>query len=124
MKKVNVFIVGMLFLLFSVGAVAQDKTGADYFAGKWDILVKGTPNGDAKMVLNLEEKDNAMTGVIQDSSGVEISKISAIEIKEQNVTVYFTSEGYDIYLSLNKVDEDHIKGSLLDMFDAEGERIR
>jgi hypothetical protein len=29
----------------SMKADAQEKTGADYFVGKWNVVVKGTPNG-------------------------------------------------------------------------------
>ena len=49
MKKLNVFFAGIFFLLLSFGANAQTKTGADFFAGKWNLLVAGTPNGDIKI---------------------------------------------------------------------------
>ncbi len=114
--------VAVLFLE-STGVMAQ-TSGADYFAGKWNMLVKGLPNGDTKMFVVLDKKDSTLTGVIQDSTGTEISKFSKVEIRTAGVTVYFTAQGYDVYMTMNKKDEDHITGSMMDMFDAEGLRAK
>lgn len=124
MKKLSLIFAGLFFLLLSTGASAQSKTGADYFTGTWSVLVKGTPNGDAKMIFALVKKDSTMTGVVKDSSGAETAKISSAELKENQLTVYFTTGGYDINLVMEKKDEDHTTGSLMGMFDAEGERIK
>jgi len=110
-------------LLFSTGAKAQTVT-ADYFSGKWNVLLKGLPDGDTKMFIVLEKKDTTMTGVVQDSTGTQISKIDKVELKENTATVYFTAQGYDVNLSMTKKDDDHITGSLMGMFDAEGERVK
>lgn len=56
MKKVKLVIAFAFILLLSIGAKAQSKTGADYFTGSWNVLVKGTPNGDSKMIFVLEKK--------------------------------------------------------------------
>ncbi|HEY6978882.1 MAG TPA: hypothetical protein VH396_21440 [Chitinophagaceae bacterium] len=123
MKKISLF-AGLFCLLLSINVHAQSKTGADYFAGKWSVLVKGTPNGDAKMVFVLEKKDTTMTGVVQDTTGQEISKISSVELKDTTITVYFNAQGYDVNVVMNKKDDDHVTGSLMSMFDAEGERVK
>ena len=88
------------------------------------MLVKGLPNGDTKMIVVLDKKDTTLAGVIQDSVGTEISKFSKVELRENGVTVYFTAQGYDVYMMMNKKDEDHITGSMMDMFDAEGMRSK
>jgi len=124
MKKVNVFFAGLFMLLLSVGANAQSKTGADYFAGTWNVLVKGTPNGDAKMTFVLDKKDSTLNGIVQDSTGKEIAKIDKIELSGDKATVYFNTQGYDVNLEMNKKDDDHITGSLMGMFDAEGDRVK
>lgn len=124
MKKINLFIAGAFFFFLSLGAKAQSKTGAEYFSGKWSVLVKGTPNGDAKMTVSLDKKDSSMTGVILDSTGTEMAKISKVELTEKEATVYFTTQGYDVYLTMTKKDDDHITGSMMGMFDAEGDRIK
>jgi hypothetical protein len=123
MKNFKSILIGLFSLLFIVGAKAQ-TAGADYFAGKWSVLVKGLPNGDAKMFFVLEKKDTTMTGVVQDSTGTEISKIDKVELKDTTATVYFSAQGYDVNLAMTKKDDDHITGSLMGMFDAEGERLK
>lgn len=124
MKKLSLAFAGIFFLLLSLNVSAQVKTGADYFAGKWNVLLKGLPDGDKKMIFVLEKKDDKITGVVQDTSGKEISRLTNAELKENTVTLYFTAQGYDVNLVLNKKDEDHATGNLMGMFDAEGDRIK
>jgi hypothetical protein len=66
MKKIGLLIAGTFLLFLSLHVNAQSKSGAEYFAGKWNILVKGTPNGDAKMAVSLDKKDSTLTGVVLD----------------------------------------------------------
>ena len=47
-EKFSLFFAGLFLLLLSVGANAQSKPGSAYFAGKWSVLLKGTPGGDVK----------------------------------------------------------------------------
>lgn len=122
MKKSKSILFGLL-LLFTIGTKAQ-TVNADYFAGKWNVLLKGLPDGDTKMFIVLEKKDTTMTGVVQDSTGTQISKIDKVELKENTATVYFSAQGYDVNLAMTKKDDDHITGSLMGMFDAEGERVK
>jgi len=124
MKKLCQLFIGLFILLLSFNGYAQTKTGADYFEGKWDVLVKGLPSGDTKMFFVLEKKDTTLTGAVQDSTGKEISKIDKAEIGATTATVYFVAQGYDVNLLMNKKDEDHITGSLMGMFDAEGDRVK
>ena len=124
MKKVIQLFAGLFILLLSVNSQAQSKTGADYFEGKWRVLLKNLPQGDAKMIFVLQKKDATITGVVQDSTGKEISKIDKVELADTTVTVYFNAQGYDVNLVMNKKDDDHITGSLMGMFDAEGERLK
>lgn len=124
MKKLSLLVTGLFMLLLSINAHAQSGTGADYFTGKWSVLLKGLPNGDTKMIFILEKKDTLMTGVVQDSSGTQIAKLDKVEIKGTTATVYFNAQGFDVNLVMNKKDDDHITGSLMGMFDAEGERVK
>ena len=124
MRKLSQLFTGLLILLLSFNAKAQSKIGADYFEGKWDVLVKGLPNGDAKLFVVLEKKDSTMTGAIQDSTGKQISKIDRVDLKDTTATIYFNAENYDVTFLLTKKDEDHITGSMMNMFEAEGTRVR
>jgi hypothetical protein len=124
MKKASFLSWLLFFLLLSTNMFAQPKAGADYFKGTWNVLLKGTPNGDARMIFLLENKNDSMKGVVRDTTGAEISKISKVELTDTSATVYFTAQGYDVFLVMNKKDNDHITGSLMSMFEAEGERIK
>ena len=124
MKKASFLSWLLFFLLLSTNMLAQPKPGADYFKGKWSVLIKGTPSGDTRMMVLLENRNDSMAGVVQDTTGAEISKISKVELTDTSATVYFTAQGYDVSLVMNKKDNDHITGSLMSMFDAEGERVK
>ena len=120
MKRVSLLLVGIFFLGYNASA----QTSADYFAGKWSVLLKGVPGSDARLIFALEKKDSSITGVVQDSTGKEISRITNSELKESQVTLYFNARGYDVNLLLTKKDNYHITASLMGMFDAEGDRIK
>ena len=124
MKKLSSVLAGLFLLLLSLGVSAQSKTGADYFTGKWSVLLRGLPTGDSKMIFVLEKKDATITGVVKDTTGAEISKITSVELKDSEITLFFNAQGYDVNLLLTKKDDDHATGSLMGMFDAEGERIK
>ncbi len=122
MKKVSLIFTVLVALFFSFNAKAQST--ADYFAGKWKITVMGTPNGDATMTFIFEKKDSTLTGVIRDSTNTEIAKITSIEQSGKTITVYFSSQGYDVNLLLEPVEADTVKGSMMSMFDAKGIRVK
>ncbi|MXV52115.1 hypothetical protein GS399_14145 [Pedobacter sp. HMF7647] len=122
MKKVNLILVAVIGLLMSIAAKAQTKP--DYYVGKWNVTVFGTPQGDAKINFLFERKDGKMTGTLQDSTGKETAKITQIEEKDKTITAYFTAQGYDVNITLDPVDDDHVSGSLMGMFDAKGIRVK
>ena len=124
MKKINSIAPILFLLLLAIGANAQTKTGADFFAGKWRVLITGTPYGDLKRIYVLEKKDNTLTGIVQDSTGKEITKCSRVEVKDNEVTLFYQAMGNDVSITLIKQDDDHVTGSVLGQFDAKGERIK
>ncbi|MEI6950541.1 hypothetical protein V9K67_25380 [Paraflavisolibacter sp. H34] len=124
MKKLSAIFSGIFFLLLSLHVSAQAPDKGDYFSGKWNVLVEGTPGGDAKMIVNLERKDGKLGGAILDSTNKEVARFSKVEESEKSVTVYFTSQGFDVYMLLEKKDADHVAGSMMDLFDAKGDRIK
>jgi len=123
-KKLNAIIAGFCFMFLAVTAQAQSTTGAEYFTGKWSVLIKGTPSGDGKMLVTLEKLDTTLTGTIQDSTGQLNTKIDKVEIDGDKITLYFNTQGYDVNLEMDKKDDDHVTGSMMGMFDAEGERVK
>jgi hypothetical protein len=124
MKKQSLIFFLAAGLFMSFNSNAQSKPGAEYFKGTWSVLLKGTPSGDAKMIFVLENKNDSISGIVQDTTGTEIAKITNVELKDNEVTLYFNVQSYDVNLLLTKKDDDHVTGSLMNMFDAEGERIK
>ncbi|PSL28195.1 hypothetical protein [Chitinophaga ginsengisoli] len=120
----SIFIACLLAIAFSSCAQGQAKSGADFFSGKWNVLVKGTPQGDSKMLMHLESKEGKLAGNIQDTTGKEIAKIDSTLLAGEEVTVYFNASGYDVYMKLKKKDDDHAEGGLLDMFEAFADRVK
>lgn len=117
-------LLSLLLVVASFTASAQTKTGADYYEGQWNVLFKGTPNGDVKLIFHFEKKDGGLTGVVQDSTGTEIAKMDKVELSGDKVTVYFSAGGYDLAPELTKKDDDHITGNLMGMFEVEGDRVK
>ncbi len=115
MKTISKIIVGMMFLFtaFAVNAQAEEKSLVD----TWTVLVEGTPSGDATIIISLEEKDGKVVGIVK-QEGKPDTQATRVELKEDEVTVYWVSGGYDVYCYLEKVEEDKLEGSLMDMFDA------
>ena len=124
MKPSRLFFAAISLLIISSNAQAQTKDSTTYFLGSWNVLVKGLPNGDTKMFVNLEKGDTTMTGAILDSMKTEVAKFSKVERRGFTVTVYFVAQGYDVTLFMEKKDEDHVMGSLMAMFEAEGVRVK
>lgn len=122
MKKLLLIVALLAGVMFSVHVKAQAP--ADYFPGKWNVTVFGTPNGDAKLTFVLARVDGKLGGTVRDSTDKEISKISQIEEKDKTITAYFTAEGYDLDLKLEPVDVDSLKGTLMGMFEAKGIRVK
>ncbi|MES2892722.1 MAG: hypothetical protein V4725_11930 [Bacteroidota bacterium] len=123
MKKINQLVAGVFALMFTLNVSAQ-TTGVDYFEGKWNMLVKGVPQGDTKLVISLERKDSTLVGVVLDTTGKEVAKIEKIELDGTTATVFFHAQGYDVNLVMTKKDEDHVTGSMMGMFEAEGDRVK
>ena len=102
-------------------------TATDFFAGKWEITITGTPNGDAKMVTDLVRKDGKLTGELKDPTGTNpVTTITKVEEEPgKKITIYFdTAQAGEIGVELAKVDDDHLKGQLMNMFDSTAVRVK
>ena len=128
MKKVNLILM-MLFFGIAIQGFSQTTPAApatDFYVGKWEMLIIGTPNGDATMTTVLNRKEGKLTGTITPKTGdqKEEIKISNVEEVDGKITLYFTIQEYDVNVALEKVDDDNLKGSLMSMFDVKVKRIK
>lgn len=116
MKKATFFVV--LFLGLAFAAAAQTTAPADFYAGKWEIQITGSPRGDVKFHTNLVRKDGKLTGDLVDvtngPNSTEKRAITKVEENGDKLAIYFeSSQGGEIAMDLAKVDADHLKGSLM-----------
>lgn len=129
MKKASFFLI-LAFFGIALNGYSQAAIPAapanDLYAGKWEMLIIGTPNGDAALTTVLVRKEGKLTGTIIPKTGdqKEEIKISNIEEADGKITLYFTIQDYDVNVLLEKVDDENLKGSLMNMFDVKAKRIK
>lgn len=127
MKKINLILAGLTALVF-IATKTQAQTTAttsNYFMGKWSVLVKGLPQGDARMLFNITDSAGHSKGVLVDTTAAHKDiPMTNIEQATDKITLYFSTQGYDVNLVLTKKDDDHATGSLMGMFDALADRVK
>lgn len=119
MKNAGKILTVMLLLLTTYLSNAQEPS--TFFVADWNVLIIGTPSGDAKVVFHLERVDGKLTGEVRSDQGDPV-KIDRVEEKENSINVFYATMGYDLNVFLEKVDENNLKGNLLGMFDVKAER--
>ncbi len=128
MKKVSILLF-VLLLGVVINGFSQTTTPAptkDFFVGKWEITIFGTPNGDSKMVTELIRKDGKLTGELKSLTDTTMPAIpiTSIDEKDGEIEIAFSASGYDVTLPLKKENDDNLKGQLMGMFDAKAVRIK
>ncbi|MBL7818386.1 MAG: hypothetical protein JNL70_25470 [Saprospiraceae bacterium] len=98
----------------------------DFYAGKWELSFIGTPQGDVKLIAHLSRESGKLTGKLLDATDTEKEPIpiSNIEEEENKIVLYFSAQGYDLNVNLEKVDADNLKGQLMNMFEAKAVRTK
>jgi hypothetical protein len=126
MKKVSLLLVVFLLGFVASGFSQTATKPTDFFAGKWEMVIVGTPNGDAKLTTDLVRKDGKLTGELTDATdpSKEKIKIDSIEESGDKLSIAFQAQGHNVTMDLAKVDDDNLKGSVMGMFDASAKRIK
>ena len=125
MKKLSLLFAIILGCFMTLDTKAQTTDAT--FEGKWDVTIMGTPNGDATMTFVFDKNEEGnLTGVVLNPEGVEMSKVTGISMSKENQRLYgnFVAEGYDVNIMLDLVDNEHVQGNVMDMFDAKGVRVK
>lgn len=115
----------LFFLLTSTALKAQDANA--YFVGQWDIVVKGTPEGDVILHALIESKEGKLAGsYVKEVDGKKEEPVTmkSVEIKGQEVVLAFNVAGYDVTMNLMKKDEDHADGNMMGMFECKGTKVK
>lgn len=120
MKKLSFILVCMLSFL-SVSIQAQDSR--DYFVGKWDVMVYGTPKGDQRMIIKLNRVNGKLSGAIIGPTD-DIKKFKKIEETANSVKVYFKHFLFTVDLLLEKKDSTNVTGKLYGKYKAIGKKMQ
>lgn len=124
MKLKNTVLFSLIAVLAMSFVFASPLVSPKYFEGKWEVLIKDTPQGNATIPMRFETKDEVTTGYFLEE-GVEVEKkMSSVKITEDVLNAAFNISGYDVTLSLKKVDDETAKGDLMGMFDAIGTKVK
>lgn len=114
-----------LILGLVITSYAQTSAPADFFAGKWELTILGTPNGDAKMIVDLVRTDGKLTGQMSNPAEPTAEKVPVtVDENADLIDLAFNTQGYDVTINLKKVDEDNLKGSLMGMFETSAKRVK
>jgi hypothetical protein len=125
MKKVSILFL-FLFVGIAHAGYAQTTTPADFFAGKWEISVVGSPVGDVKFTTDLVRRAGKLTGELTNTADLGQAKRPLIRVEEKGdkLVMYFeSSQGGEVPIDLTKVDNDTLKGTLA-TFDATAKRLK
>lgn len=120
MKKT--FLIITLIILFASQITFARENNTDFFLGKWNCTIIGTPNGDAKLVLKIEKTDAGLVAFIIGEDGKSL-KVDRIETKTNAITVYWFAEGYDVYMTVTKKEDGKVEGELMSMFTVKIEKV-
>ena len=119
-------IASVIFFLLLGSSITCFSQTSDFYAGKWEITVLNSPKGDVTFLTELIRNDGKLTGeLIEKSDSSSTSrKILRVEESPEKLVVYFeSSQGGETILSLAKVDQDNLKGTVHD-FEATAKRLK
>jgi len=124
MKKVSILISITIIALFINNATVKAqavKTGEKHFTGKWSLMVYGLPDGDTKLIMNIETKDDKLTGNLTDPGKSDAPmELENIEVADSTFKASFPAQGMDITLFLKLKDAKNVSGNMMDMFEIKG----
>jgi hypothetical protein len=124
MKKVPVILLLLLAVVFS--GFSQAPASTDFYAGKWEISILGSPRGDVVFLTDLVRKDGKLTGKLVDKAdpASDTRNILRVEESAEKMVIYFeSSQGGEMAMNLAKIDNDNLKGMVFN-FDATAKRIK
>ncbi|MBK9510719.1 MAG: ThuA domain-containing protein [Cytophagaceae bacterium] len=104
----------------------KESNDADFFVGKWAAKMIGTPEGDVDISLEIKREDGKLTGTM--TSKMQGDKVLPLDkIEEENtekIKAFFTTNGMNINMLLEKEDADNFTGKLMGMFEVKGSRLK
>jgi len=124
MRKFNLVLACLMALVFITTKTNAQTAATNPFTGKWDVLAKGIPGGDKHILFTIAETDGKLSGTMTDPESKAETPLTKIDKDDKGIVIYFTAQGYDVSLTLQKKDDDHVTGSMMAMFECTGERVK
>lgn len=113
-----------LVVLMAAMSMAKAQVNQNFFVGNWEVLVKGTPQGDVKLPMSFELKDDKLVGKVTNPETKEVATMTSVELKGEELFAAFSAGGYDLTMVISKKDEERFAGKLMDMIEVEGTRLK
>jgi cytochrome c len=122
MKSIYALLFVAFFSLLGTNVHAQNASET-YFLGKWNVTVKGTPNGDVTLPGRFEKNGVSFKGFYTDPESKEEKTMDTVYLDGDKLNFGFNISGYDVTVTLAKKDDNTATGSLMGMFDVEAVRV-
>lgn len=102
----------------------ETSASNDFFVGKWATTILGTPNGDVSFDLIIDRYNGNLLGKMmsQQTGSQALDKIE--EVNAEKINVFFTANGMNVKMELNKENIDNLKGKVMGMLDVKGSRVK
>lgn len=106
----------ILFVFLALSANAQvttNKADDQYFNGKWYLIAKGMPQGDARMIMSIEQEKGKLSGTI--TSPIDPSslfKLQDITISGSELSAKFAAFNSLLPITLIKKDSENVTGRM------------
>lgn len=106
----------ILFALLQVTCNAQTSTepSADnFFLGKLYLIVKGMPQGDARMIMNLEKEEEILSGTV--TSPIDPSQLFTLEeitVSDRELSAKFNAFNSRLPITIVKEDDENVTGQM------------
>ncbi len=121
-------VLGAEFVLADDGATVSEaattspSATADNYAGHWQAMIFGTPQGDVQLSLALSRVDGKLSGTVTAPGQTESVAIDKIEESPENLKLYFKLMEYDLNMTLERTDAQTLSGTLMEMFKVKATR--
>ncbi|MFK5974826.1 MAG: sugar phosphate isomerase/epimerase [Flavobacteriaceae bacterium] len=96
----------------------------DFFEGKWDVVLKATPNGDVPLTMSFVLNERKWIGSFIDPQTQQEMQMKSVGYKAEGLLLELSLGGYEVIISLKKEDDHRANGKLMGMFDVEAIRAK
>lgn len=118
MKKLLVIL--SFVSLAIIASASGNKT--EFFLGKWDVEIKGTPGGDSKLVVDLKQVGNDLKGTVSSKKDGTV-EIKEAELTENGIAISFKSGWFTVELLMKEKDANHCTCKLAGRYDGQSVRV-